>query len=425
LFSCQNCFERFQAGAPAAEWISIDLGEPPAGHDLLYEQLEKYVDDEMSPGERTSFELHLNGCGVCKQEVADLLDLKSEMAGNEARPRLDGVAVPVKTGSASIPAPWYGQPIGILAAAAAALLLAVVLSWVISLPLRNEIANLKQRIKSLEQDNELAIRQAGSRIEDLSGRLSDLESRSRETQDQGSGPGTGLREATVSLRDGGHLIGLEGGALRGLEPVSAASRKAVEAALTTSSLHMPPAGGLLGKPSALMGPAPDAGSLSVNSPVGVVVEEDRPLFTWNPVAGATGYTVVISRSNSSKLVTSGPVDGNEWRATTRLTRGAVYSWEVRATLAGGRELSAPAPPAPMARFRVVSESEERGLEEARRLSPQSHLLLGVLYARAGLARPARSELRALLKENPGSVVAGKLLSSLDHRRVVGLNRVSN
>jgi hypothetical protein len=209
---------------------------------------------------------------------------------------------------------------------------------------------------------------------------------------------------------------MDGGSLRGLESISTASRKAVEAALNTSSLRMPAAGALLGKPSALMGPAPDAGTLSVKSPVGVFVEEDRPLFTWNPVSGASSYTVVISRSKSSKLVTSGPVEGSQWRATTPLARGAVYSWEVRATLAGGREVSAPAPPAPMARFKVISESEERSLEEARRLTPRSHLLLGVLYAQAGLARPARSELRAVVDENPGSSVARKLLTSLDRRR---------
>jgi hypothetical protein len=67
------------------------------------------------------------------------------------------------------------------------------------------------------------------------------------------------------------------------------------------------------------------------------------------------------------------------------------------------------PPAPEARFRIVSQHKVARLTQAEKAHQNSHLLLGVLYAEAGLLKEAQREFRLLLKANPGSPVAEKLL----------------
>jgi hypothetical protein len=62
----------------------------------------------------------------------------------------------------------------------------------------------------------------------------------------------------------------------------------------------------------------------------------------------------------------------------------------------------PAPPAPEARFRVLSEADEAGLVQARNKSGESHFVLGILYRRAGLLNQAEQELPALRDQKPES-----------------------
>jgi len=54
----------------------------------------------------------------------------------------------------------------------------------------------------------------------------------------------------------------------------------------------------------------------------------------------------------------------------------------------------PAPPAPQAMFRVLDEPSAREIAEARIRFPNDHLLLGILYARAGVQQSAAEELEA-------------------------------
>ena len=165
-----------------------------------------------------------------------------------------------------------------------------------------------------------------------------------------------------------------------------------------------------------MGQETGTASLTLTAPVGIVVEEDRPLFTWTPAPGAVSYRVLVTSVRSQRVLRSGPLTATQWRATMALPRGGIYSWVVEATFGDGRETSAPAPPAPLAKLKVLGGSEEEGLREARRLDPQSHLLLGVLYARGGLMGPARREMETLSSENPGSEVARKLVRSVERAR---------
>jgi hypothetical protein len=93
----------------------------------------------------------------------------------------------------------------------------------------------------------------------------------------------------------------------------------------------------------------------------------------------------------------------------------IYSWKVLA-VKDGEEVVSPRPAAPDAQFKVLEHARVEELEQARQLHSQSHLLMGTLYARAGLLDEAEREFQELIEKNPKSSFANKLLRDLRARR---------
>ena len=89
-------------------------------------------------------------------------------------------------------------------------------------------------------------------------------------------------------------------------------------------------------------------------------------------------------------------------------RGNTYFWQVTA-LRGQQEITTPVAPAPRAQFKVLDRETLESLQAVRAEQPDAHLTLAVLYARAGLLHDSEREFQALLKQNPDSVIAAKLL----------------
>jgi hypothetical protein len=145
---------------------------------------------------------------------------------------------------------------------------------------------------------------------------------------------------------------------------------------------------------------------SVIEPVGRVLLTDKPAFQWSPLDGATGYVVEVYDEQFRPVASSPQVNSSSW--ITKLPRGNVYSWQVKA-FKDGQEITAPRPPAPEARFRVVDQAKANELAQARRAYGSSHLTLALLYADAGLLKEAEQELRLFLKTNPNSELAARLL----------------
>jgi hypothetical protein len=128
-------------------------------------------------------------------------------------------------------------------------------------------------------------------------------------------------------------------------------------------------------------------------PAATAVEELLPEFSWTVPAGARS-TVTLRRAKNNRVVErSSRRASPHWRPRQALERGATYVWQVE-VIHRGESVFLPAPPAPPAIFRVISEREHEELEAARREFPDHHLLLGLLYARAGIAGAARRELDA-------------------------------
>jgi hypothetical protein len=215
----------------------------------------------------------------------------------------------------------------------------------------------------------------------------------------------------VALVDSGRPIRLDPqGHVLGLEAFPAEVQARVASALSSRRVAAADLAELGGRPQRLMGPAAARPPFQLVSPVATVVEAAAPILRWQPLAGASSYRVTVLDRDLVVVAESPDLKDTEWRLPQALERGRTYVWQVAARKAGARML-APTPPEADARFRVLDAARAEALAAARGRG-ESQLVLGVLYAEAGLRSEAERELRALNEANPGSPVAQALLDSV-------------
>jgi hypothetical protein len=131
--------------------------------------------------------------------------------------------------------------------------------------------------------------------------------------------------------------------------------------------------------------------------------------------GADGYVVEVYDDKFNQVASSPQLDSNKWTVQMPLTRGVVYSWQVKA-IKDGREFVSPRPPSPQAKFHILDKGKAIEISQARRTYASSHLTMGLLYAQAGLLDEAEQEFRALQKANPGSALVRMLLGQVQKPR---------
>jgi hypothetical protein len=99
----------------------------------------------------------------------------------------------------------------------------------------------------------------------------------------------------------------------------------------------------------------------------------------------------------------------QWEVSALLRRGQIFSWVVTA-LVDGKKVVSPSASAPEIKFAVLSTADFQELSHLKKSN--SHLALGVFYARVGLLSEAEREFEDLVKLNPQSELPRKLLHSV-------------
>jgi len=325
--------------------------ETEAGEHLEFEELASYVDGAVDRGRRKAIDMHLSTCEACEADRAALAEERSHL--------------PVGAAPGTMRGPWVR--------AAAAVIAAVGLGgwWAM-----RDAAPVDSAIPSP------AIATPTASLLEGAPRLSLLD-----------------RGRTVRVQRDGRLTGV---------PAAADADVAIVVETVVSGRLPSPGtlGELAGRPDPLMGRAPGSASQPL-SPAGVVVESDRPEFSWPATAGARAYVVAVLDDALRIVVESPRLSTRVWTPAAPLGRGVTYQWQVTADTPAG-PVVAPAPPAPVARFRVLDAGLAASLQTARRAD--SRLVLGILLARAGLLEDAQRELSALAEENPESAIVASLVA---------------
>ena len=163
---------------------------------------------------------------------------------------------------------------------------------------------------------------------------------------------------------------------------------------------------LRGSTESVRGREETDGELTVLEPLGVV-EDTRPQFRWTTRRDAT-YVVEVFDASYARVITSDAIRGNRWRPAKALARGVTHSWQVSETR-GDEKRTAPMPPAPPARFRIIDAKSARELEGA------SHLAAALIYTREGVLDRALEEMTRAQAEHPDSPAIAKALETLRKR----------
>lgn len=148
-------------------------------------------------------------------------------------------------------------------------------------------------------------------------------------------------------------------------------------------------------------------------PMATAVLSDRPRFRWQSLPDANAYRVAVFAPGFRKVAESEWLRGDaaEWTPPLPLERGQTYSWQVTARMGSQEDaptVRAPSLNSPEAAFLVIGAPEAAQLEKAARDHPDAHLLLGILYARAGVLDLAEQEFAA----EPPSAESAALLDKL-------------
>lgn len=182
----------------------------------------------------------------------------------------------------------------------------------------------------------------------------------------------------------------------------------VNRALTSGRLAIPDLTGLAAAGGTVRS---DEGAAQKVDPEGVVIESDRPRFSWPAVSKRATYEVVVYRGEQ-EVLRSGKLRVTTYVPERPLERGAVYQWQVLVTEEDGAVRILPVGPAAPALIRILSTEAAAELTAARQRFPGDSLLAGSLEARYGLLGEARRDLAAAARRHPGDASIARLRDAI-------------
>lgn len=154
--------------------------------------------------------------------------------------------------------------------------------------------------------------------------------------------------------------------------------------------------------------APGSDEVSLTSPVGVVLREQRPSFKWTGPTAADSYEVVVRDLSTDEVAasTKEPIRTMNWTPNEPLKRGHSYGWIVSASVEGNRMRI---PSSGMGMFKILDESGDNKLQKVEAQAPRSRLVRGITLYRLGLVDEAQREFEQLKDANPDSQLVRALI----------------
>jgi cytoskeletal protein RodZ len=396
VLSCDTCRQRVVTAdvqAVAVESLTADL-LPQAGEffHLDAETIEAFVDDTLNALDRSTARLHLDDCVECAAEVTDLRESLATMRA--AVPKEDLQPAVIDPSRRFAPQSWIRIAAAIAIIAFASVTLLMIWRWKSPGPTNKPGANRDTTAESQPTPS-------------TSPQLPSLAPSPAVANKDGSEPSS---VAVIPLKDGPHEIAIDQtGKIAGLPPLSTESRRAVKEILMGENLTRPSVlDELVTADLSTRGPNADAEQIKIVYPFSTVIQSDKPALKWAAAKTAEGYQVEIADESFRRVAQSGdlPAGTLSWKSSIQLKRGQVYTWTIRAIQKEGE----PAPVTAQGKFKVLGDNKIKELTQLK--TSQSHLALGLFYAREGMIAEAESEFAVLVKENPDSAPVKNLLRSV-------------
>lgn len=434
---CESCFHLFQeVFQRRRNYATVRINLSPEhwfkDEHLDYEQLVDFVDERMDEEEREIMSVHLRACARCRGDVHSFLAYRQEI-----EPEVQIRYAPDKDRAITSKlldlwhwpkSLWKPAYAAAVLAVLGAVVTATILFWRERTPqnVSTHTADVSPTpsvmasappaaVKPVEEpahhseNNAFAQSSAGLKASHLTGRQPRIQS-GRMTISKRDSP----TEQAIFLNDNGAKLKLDpSGSIVGLNNLPPGIQRPIKEALLAAEISKPEAlVELTGVQGPVRGTAGSKASFRLLSPGGAVLSNDRPVFKWEPLEGATGYRVLVADAANQEVAASGPLPSTTtlWTPSVSLRRGGVYTWVVIATV-NGTEVTAPTATAPEMRFKLLDDGKVHELNLLRRQT-KSHLALGVFYAREGMLAEAEREFRQLVNDNPNSPVAIKLLRTV-------------
>jgi hypothetical protein len=427
LAQCPECYARFNPNPDVGRLYrsmlsALAVDETPLSEHLIYDELAGVLDGLLCSDAADRCMLHIEDCDECREDVEWLRVFKDDLtrSRNAAKRAKVGEERAINRADTDEKGPHglaedvqrqYGQAgaYKLAVLAASILLIAGVALRLFTSGLRRENASLRGEVGQLRSDNE-TLRESDSELESLRNQVAEVKAQHGEDDGSGRGPGPA---ALVVLKDGNGSVQLyKDGSVKGIESAPANVQELVSKALASERIQVRPIHTTsIGKQGTLMGEQGNGNGFNVLQPVGTSVESARPTFRWTELPGAPGYTVLARDLASGPELSSGSLSGTTWTPAADLVRGHTYAWMVEANKAG-KVLRAPSPNRPFAQFRVIGSAELEEVRTARSSWGNSHLVMAVVYGKAGLREEAERELKLLKEANSGSRVARALYQSI-------------
>src|SRR6266498_301967 len=420
LLKCEAC--RRQVVDPGIEALALEalsenlVSESDHQNHPDFETIERYVDQRLNKVDQHEIDKHLDVCPECSSEVTDLRESLATMSPASVRQHEKGVSFRDRIRS-FIRLPAFPSPLR-LSALVALLLFAVIAAVVVWRLKSGGFVQVPAGGRDLNAGSNPTPSQSPLNIQPGSTPLP-TPGPSRHNRFEPT-PWKRHAEPTqemVVLQDGPNRITLDkSGRLVGLESLPHESQQEVKKVLTAESIKRPNVlDELTSADVSLRAPSENEEPVKIVYPTNTIIADDKPVFEWTPAKTADGYRVEVGDSGFHQVAKSEilPPTSRTWTPSAPLKRGMVYTWVLYTVKNGDESGSVPSPP--QAKFKILDDQTLKQLNELKANS-QSHLALGVFYAREGMIAEAEREFQMLVRENPRSQVIRKLLRNVQSWR---------